>query len=170
MHGADNTLHAGLAKVKLDTLFTTLVTDRVRERWIPRFVSVLPLQIFVLFFCFCQECLGSGDGIAAGQTVLEFSKKQTCVGEEEQAAFLAEMDAVFKERCRGYHTASIPTCVMIQSVERAQVTIYLHNFSISFFLCVRSGSRHCCPGREGGAKEGSSVALIRLGRTFFFFL
>lgn len=55
---------------------------------------------------FVQECLGSGDGIAAGQAVLQFSTKQTCVGEHEQAAFLAEMDSVFKEKCRGYHTAS----------------------------------------------------------------
>ncbi len=51
--------------------------------------------------------MGSGDGIAAGLTVLQFSTKQTCVGDEEQAAFLADMDAVFKERCKGYHTASL---------------------------------------------------------------
>lgn len=51
-----------------------------------------------------QECLGSGDGVEAGRTVLEFSTKQTCVGRAEQEAFLEEMDAVFLERCRGYHT------------------------------------------------------------------
>eukprot|EP00752_Nemacystus_decipiens_P002274 g2155.t1 len=70
------------------------------------------------------ECLGAGDGIAAGEAVLQFSKKQTCVGEEEQAAFLAEMDSVFKERCRGYHTdvdvgdilRGVLTCVRRHSV------------------------------------------------------
>eukprot|EP00903_Cladosiphon_okamuranus_P010218 g9677.t1 len=70
------------------------------------------------------ECLGAGDGIAAGKAVLQFSKKQTCIGEEEQAAFLAEMDQVFKERCRGYHTdvdvgnilRGVLTCVRRHSV------------------------------------------------------
>lgn len=51
-----------------------------------------------------KECLGSGDGVGAGRTVLEFSTKQTCVGKEEQEAFLRDMDAVFKERCKGYYT------------------------------------------------------------------
>lgn len=54
-----------------------------------------------------QECLGSGDGVEAGRTVLEFSTKQTCVGRAEREAFLEEMDAVFRERCRGYHTVRL---------------------------------------------------------------
>lgn len=59
-----------------------------------------------MVFVAAQECLGSGDGIAAGQTVLQFSTKQTCVAEEDQAAFLADMETVFKETCNGYHTVS----------------------------------------------------------------
>ncbi|CAM9329080.1 unnamed protein product, partial [Hapterophycus canaliculatus] len=70
------------------------------------------------------ECLGAGDGIAAGKTVLQFSTKQTCVGEEEQAAFLADMESVFKERCNGYKTdvdvgdilRGVLTCVRRHSV------------------------------------------------------
>lgn len=58
--------------------------------------------------CAClQECLGSGDGVEAGRAVLNFSTKQTCVGKEEQEAFLHDMDAVFLQRCRGYHTVRL---------------------------------------------------------------
>ncbi|CAM9824375.1 unnamed protein product [Pylaiella littoralis] len=70
------------------------------------------------------ECLGSGDGVAAGLAVLQFSTKQTCVGYEERGAFLADMDAVFKDRCKGYNTGvdvgnilrGILTCVRRHSV------------------------------------------------------
>lgn len=53
-----------------------------------------------------QECLGAGDGVGAARVVLKFSSNQTCVGAEEQAAFCKEMDALFRDRCRGYGTVS----------------------------------------------------------------
>ncbi|CAN0181351.1 unnamed protein product [Ectocarpus sp. 6 AP-2014] len=80
------------------------------------------------------ECLGSGDGIAAGQAVLQFSTKQTCVGEHEQAAFLAEMDSVFKEKCRGYHTAiPAPLVCFSQNVD-------VGNILRGVLTCVRRHS------------------------------
>lgn len=58
-------------------------------------------------FHVAQECLGAGDGVGAAQAVLKFSAKQSCVGKEEQEAFCRDMDTVFRERCRGYHTVRL---------------------------------------------------------------
>ncbi|CAM9266582.1 unnamed protein product [Laminaria digitata] len=96
----------------------------------PRLVLVDAGMVAKLFgnqrrhFIRLLECLGSGDGVEAGRAVLEFSTKQTCVGKEEQEAFLNEMEAVFLERCRGYHTnvdvgdilRGVLTCVRRHSV------------------------------------------------------
>lgn len=53
-----------------------------------------------------QECLGAGNGIGAGQAVLNFSAAQTCVGVEAQEAFIRDVDALFRDRCKGYNTVS----------------------------------------------------------------
>ncbi|CAM9380778.1 unnamed protein product, partial [Sphacelaria rigidula] len=71
------------------------------------------------------ECLGSGDGLGAARAVLNFSAKQSCVGEKETQAFCDDMEKVFKERCRGYHTdvdvgdvlRGVLTCVRRHSVK-----------------------------------------------------
>eukprot|EP00904_Undaria_pinnatifida_P013619 jgi/Undpi1/9388/HiC_scaffold_27.g11846.m2 len=96
----------------------------------PRLVLVDAGMVAKLFghqrrhFIRLLECLGSGDGVEAGRAVLNFSTKQTCVGKEEQEAFLHDMDAVFLQRCRGYHTdvdvgdvlRGVLTCVRRHSV------------------------------------------------------
>ncbi|CAM9525132.1 unnamed protein product [Ectocarpus fasciculatus] len=116
------------------------------------------------------ECLGSGDGIAAGQAVLQFSTKQTCVGEHEQAAFLAEMDSVFKERCRGYHTnvdvgdilRGVLTCVRRHSVrvDVEYATLILN------ILCLDGMSKVLLPTYNILDGAQSLLEAHRVGRRF----
>lgn len=68
--------------------------------------------------------------------MLQFSRKQTCVGEEEQAAFLAEMDAVFKERCRGYHTASVRQKVNAPQCQRLTAEVGV-SIALYFLFCKK---------------------------------
>ncbi|CAM9506594.1 unnamed protein product [Chrysoparadoxa australica] len=50
------------------------------------------------------ECLGSGSGVGAAKKILLFSQSQSCTGEENQLAFIAELNEFFLESCRGYNT------------------------------------------------------------------
>ena len=47
--------------------------------------------------------IGDGNGKVAAQCALRFSNESP-LPEEEQQAFINDMDELFKERCRGYHT------------------------------------------------------------------
>jgi len=49
--------------------------------------------------------LGAGDGEAASDCLLRFSREQTCASPEQRAAFRAAMSRLFAETCRGYGEA-----------------------------------------------------------------
>ncbi|CAN0488192.1 unnamed protein product, partial [Discosporangium mesarthrocarpum] len=48
--------------------------------------------------------LGAGDGVGAAETVLKFSREQTCISEADRAAFKEDMQEVFRVKCHGYNT------------------------------------------------------------------
>ncbi|CAM9511751.1 unnamed protein product, partial [Phaeothamnion confervicola] len=96
------------------------------------------------------ECIGLGDGAAAGARILEFSTQQTCVDPAERRAFVDEMALLFSRCCRGYHT-NVDLGVVLREalslVRRHQVRVDVNYATLIMnVLCLDGLAKDLTPG------------------------
>ena len=92
--------------------------------------------------------LGEGNGRDAANFALHFSQDNE-MDEDEREAFCQEMDELFQERCRGYHT-NIDVGAVLRGVLGLIRKHHVHidaNYAtlVVNALCVESLARNVCP-------------------------
>eukprot|EP00545_Synedropsis_sp_CCMP1620_P011257 CAMPEP_0119022386 /NCGR_PEP_ID=MMETSP1176-20130426/27890_1 /TAXON_ID=265551 /ORGANISM="Synedropsis recta cf, Strain CCMP1620" /LENGTH=668 /DNA_ID=CAMNT_0006977229 /DNA_START=188 /DNA_END=2194 /DNA_ORIENTATION=+ len=92
--------------------------------------------------------IGDGDGRIAARCALRFSK-ETQLTEEEQNGFVEDMDELFKERCRGYHTNVDVSHVLrgvLGLIRKHRVRIDANYATLVVnCLCIDGLGRRVCP-------------------------
>ncbi|KAJ1476727.1 hypothetical protein T484DRAFT_1823836 [Baffinella frigidus] len=97
--------------------------------------------------------LGAGDGRAAADFVLKFSKDQTCVSEEDIAAFQEAMRMLFLETCKGYgHNVDIGMVL-----RRVLQTLRLHKVRIDVNYATLVLNLLCLEGLAGALQPDYSL-------------
>lgn len=92
--------------------------------------------------------LGDGNGKIAGRCALQFSK-ESLLTEEEENAFVNDMDELFRERCRGYGT-NVDVGHVLRGVlglirkHRVRIDANYATLVVNC-LCVESLAQRTCP-------------------------